>query len=125
MAIYNSKPLRLGLRPVGCWLAVYIFRITGLDVTIGKSVEDKTVNYDDNNNDNNGGNTSKLNGLASSEDGNWYYYADGVVATDYTGFAENEYGWWKVTNGMVDFGYTGQADNAYGTWNVVNGYVVM
>ncbi len=85
-------------------------------------------------------------GLAPAEDGNWYYYKDGQIATeisglaaneygwfkvtngkvdfDYTGLAANENGWFKVANGKVDFDYTGTAVNEYGVWNVVNGKVV-
>ena len=63
-------------------------------------------------------------GLAPAEDGNWYYYKDGQIATEISGLAANEYGWFKVTNGKVDFEYTGTAANEYGVWNVVNGKVV-
>ena len=87
--------------------------------------------------------------LAAGEDGNWYYYVDGVIDTSYTGEATNEYGKWYVVNGKVDFShkfggylaegedgnwyyyvdgvidtsYTGEATNQYGTWYVVNGKV--
>ena len=63
-------------------------------------------------------------GLAPAEDGNWYYYKDGQIATEISGLAANEYGWFKVSNGKVDFEYTGTAANEYGVWNVVNGKVV-
>ncbi len=88
----------------------------------------------------------KENGLAdSTEDGNWYYYRNGVVATDVTTVAQNahgwwyvrngqvdftantvannEHGWWKITNGKVDFNYTGVANNQNGWWYVRNGQV--
>ena len=88
--------------------------------------------------------TSK-NGLTQDENGNWYYYKNGVVDTSYTGIAPNAYGWWRVVNGAVDFNcnsveaneygwfcirggkvdfdYTGIAQNAYGWWRIVNGAV--
>ena len=53
-------------------------------------------------------------GLAPAEDGNWYYYKDGQIATEISGLAANEYGWFKVTNGKVDFDYTGLAAKEYG-----------
>ena len=86
-------------------------------------------------------------GLANqaAADGNWYYYRNGQVATDYTGLvqnvngwwyvrngvvdfgantvAQNENGWWKVTNGAVDFNYTGIAQNENGWWRIENGKV--
>ena len=42
-------------------------------------------------------------GLAPAEDGNWYYYKDGQIATEISGLAANEYGWFKVPNGKVEF----------------------
>ena len=62
-------------------------------------------------------------GLAPAEDGNWYYYKDGQIATEISGLAANEYGWFKVTNGKVEFDYTGHAANENGLFNVVNGKV--
>ena len=86
-------------------------------------------------------------GLANeaAEDGNWYYYKDNQIATNYTGIAKNKNGWWRVVNGKVDFNcnsveknengwwyirngkvdfsYTGVAKNANGWWRIVNGKV--
>ena len=62
-------------------------------------------------------------GLAPAEDGNWYYYKDGQIATEISGLAANEYGWLKVTNGKVDFDYTGLAANENGWLKVTNGKV--
>ena len=62
-------------------------------------------------------------GLAPAEDGNWYYYKDGQIATEISGLAANEYGWFKVTNGKVDFNYTGLAANENGWFKVTNGKV--
>ena len=89
----------------------------------------------------------KPDGLANeaAEDGNWYYYKDNQIATDYTGVAKNKNGWWRVVNGKVDFScnsveknengwwyirggkvdfnYTGVAKNKNGWWRIVNGKV--
>ena len=62
-------------------------------------------------------------GLAPAEDGNWYYYKDGQIATEISGLAANEYGWFKVTNGKVDFDYIGLAANENGWFKVTNGKV--
>ena len=112
--VYAEKPDTL--------IAGHTYVVTGSDYD--KSDDN---NNSSNTNDNNGNNnsTNKFNGLAPSEDGNWYYYVNSAVAKDFTGLANNEYGWWYVSKGTVDFTYTGQADNSYGTWNVVNGCVVM
>ena len=39
----------------------------------------------------------------------WYYYRNGVIATDVNTVAENENGWWYIRNGKVDFSYTGHS----------------
>ena len=57
----------------------------------------------------------------NADDGNWYYYVDGVYDTSYTGLALNEYGWWYVSNGTIDWSYTGMAANDFGWWYVTNG----
>ena len=62
-------------------------------------------------------------GLAPAEDGNWYYYKDGQIATEISGLAANECGWFKVTNGKVDFDYIGLAANENGWFKVTNGKV--
>ena len=89
---------------------------------------------------------TKKSGVASGEDGNWYYYVDGEIDTDFTGTAANEYGTWYIVEGKVDFGhngvseasdgnwyyftngkvntgYTGTAENVYGIWYIVEGKV--
>ena len=93
----------------------------------------------------------KLSGLNQAADGNWYYYVDGEVASDYTGFAKNSVGEWYVENGKVTFnttnvvqdttGVLGKAGdwyyvagsyvqrlntvaaNEYGWWKITNGKV--
>ena len=47
--------------------------------------------------------------MRQDADGNWHYYANDKIATDYCGMALNEYGWWYIKNGDVDFTYTGTA----------------
>ncbi len=48
----------------------------------------------------------KLSGLNQAADGNWYYYVDGEVASNYTGFAKNSVGEWYVENGKITFNTT-------------------
>ena len=59
--------------------------------------------------------------MRQDADGNWHYYANDKIATDYCGMALNEYGWWYIKNGDVDFTYTGMACNEYGWWYFNNG----
>lgn len=61
--------------------------------------------------------------LAQATDGNWYYYNNGSIDTNFTSVVQNEYGWWRVKNGMVDFSYTGVAQNQNGWWRIRNGKV--
>ncbi len=68
-------------------------------------------------------NVVDYNGLIQASDGNWYYYIDGEVDWNYTGFASNAYGVWYVHNGKVEF-VTGivEIDDVYyyvegGSWN--------
>ena len=69
--------------------------------------------------------SSKQNGLALADDGNWYLYADGKVASGYTGLYNDEvYGWWLVVNGMIDKSYTGLYNDVNcGWWLVAEGRV--
>ncbi len=60
-------------------------------------------------------------GLNLGNDGNWYYYTNGRIDTNYVGMASNDYGWWYVRNGSVDWNYTGVASNEYGLWYMQNG----
>lgn len=53
----------------------------------------------------------------------WYYYRNGVIATDVNTVAENENGWWYIRNGKVDFSYTGVAENENGWWRIEGGQV--
>ena len=68
---------------------------------------------------------SKFTGLAdqAADDGNWYYYVNGKVATNVTTVAKNANGWFFVKNGKVDFTYTGFASNDAGNWYVNKGCV--
>ena len=61
-----------------------------------------------------------LNGLVQDEDGNWYYYVDGKIATYYTGLVEHYGAWFYVENGILNWNYTGLT--LYnGIWFYVNG----
>ena len=86
----------------------------GIPVKIGR-LDSDTPSTDDN---------RHPDGLSDiGENGNWYYYKDGKIATDVTTVAENASGWWYVKNGQVDFNYTGLAQNESGWWRIVNGAV--
>lgn len=69
--------------------------------------------------------SSKLNGLALADDGNWYLYADGKVASGYTGlYNDGVYGWWLIGGGQIAFYYTDWwNDAAYGTWYINGGAI--
>ena len=67
----------------------------------------------------------KKDGLSDvrNEDGNWYYYKNGKIATDVTTVAKNVNGWWYVKNGKVDFKANTVAKNENGWWKITNGKV--
>ncbi len=46
-------------------------------------------------------------GLAKGDDGNYYYYVDGAVQTDFTGLVPNAVGNWYIVNGMARLNYDG------------------
>ncbi len=68
---------------------------------------------------------TKFTGLANeaAEDGNWYYYTDGVIDTKHTGVDKNDYGWWRVEDGKVNFDAQGIYQNENGWWKTTNGKV--
>ncbi len=47
------------------------------------------------------------NGLLKGEDGNFYYYVNGLVATDFTGLVDNAVGRWYVASGMAQLSFDG------------------
>ena len=62
----------------------------------------------------------KYTGLLDKESEKWYV-VNGVFASEYTGLIKYDGIWWYVENGVVNTSYTGLAENAYGTWYVKNG----
>jgi len=64
-------------------------------------------------------------GLADvkNEDGNWYYYKNGKIATDVTTVAKNVNGWFYVKDGKVDFKANTVAKNENGWWKITDGRV--
>ena len=60
-------------------------------------------------------------GMQKAANGNWYYYKNGAVDSNYTGMAKNYRGWWYMTNGALDRTYTGMAKNYRGWWYMTNG----
>ena len=65
----------------------------------------------------------KKNGLQKSDDGNYYYYVDDVVDTEYTGFVNNENERYYVKNGKVDSNYTDVIQDGTDWVYVENGQV--
>ena len=61
----------------------------------------------------------KTDEVARGADGNWYYYKNGVVQSDYTGFQENSNGWWYIEGGKVTFA---KNDVIHGTVNGQDGW---
>ncbi len=47
------------------------------------------------------------NGLQKGDDGEYYYYVDGKVASGYTGLVENAAGRWYIKNGHAELRYDG------------------
>ncbi len=46
-------------------------------------------------------------GLQKGEDGNFYYYVNGTVATDFTGLVKNSVGSWYIKDGMAQISFDG------------------
>ena len=67
----------------------------------------------------------KKDGLSDvkNEDGNWYYYKNGKIATDVTTVAKNVNGWFYVKDGKVDFKANTVAKNENGWWKITDGRV--
>ena len=65
------------------------------------------------------------NGLQAADDGNWYYYNNGQIASDFTGLAYDEnLGWWLLDRGRVAFEYNGLwGDPNLGWWLVEGGRI--
>ncbi|MCC8151113.1 MAG: 2-methylaconitate cis-trans isomerase PrpF family protein [Lachnospiraceae bacterium] len=67
------------------------------------------------------------NGVCKSSDGSWYYYKNGVIQTNYTGFQKNSNGWWYISKGKVSFGTNsvikGTVNGTTGWWYVKGGKV--
>ena len=59
-------------------------------------------------------------GLYQAEDGTWYYYVDGEIATYYTGLVEHYGAWFYVENGILNWNYTGLVQH-YDAWFYVQG----
>ncbi len=72
------------------------------------------------------------NGFGQGEDGNWYYYVNGKIATDTNSVIQDKdkqiddtASWWYVVGGKVQTDFTGLADysNASGWWYINEGKV--
>ncbi|MBP3339448.1 MAG: hypothetical protein J6L69_08595 [Lachnospiraceae bacterium] len=62
-----------------------------------------------------------LNGLILQDNGEYWYFVEGVFQGKYTGLIKYDDTWWYVENGVVNTSYTGLAENTYGQWYVKNG----
>ncbi len=63
---------------------------------------------------------SHYNGFKQHENGDWYYYKNGVVDGSFTGLAEQAGGgWYFARNGIIDWNYTGLAKTVRGDWYYV------
>ena len=60
------------------------------------------------------------NGLIE-EGGTWYYYVDGVVATEYTGLVEHGGAFFYVNGGVIRWDYTGSVEHGGASYPVTNG----
>ena len=58
-------------------------------------------------------------GVLNGGNGNWYYYKDGKIQSQFNGFAKNENGWWYIEKGQVRFDKT---DVMQGTVNGENAW---
>ena len=70
-------------------------------------------------------NSPKYGEVMETAPGRWALVKDGVVNTDFTGIAENEYGIWYLENGYVNFNFSGTLTDGKGTaYTVEKGQVV-
>ncbi len=63
---------------------------------------------------------AEKSGLLKAEDGNYYYYVDGAVATGFTGLVDNAAGRWYISNGMAQLSFDGVIQ-AEGTRYLIKG----
>ena len=106
---------------------------TGIDTSTGKydfanmyayvSTSYVTIINSGDGSNNNGVTDKRLNGVIKASDGNWYYYANGVIDYSHTGIEKNANGWWRIENGKVNFNYEGVAKNQNGWWYLKGGKV--
>ncbi|MBE5874930.1 MAG: hypothetical protein E7287_11100 [Lachnospiraceae bacterium] len=61
--------------------------------------------------------------LLQGNDGNWYFYVNGVYDPNYTGLAPLGENWWMVVNGTIDFTYTSAVFFDDNWWFVRDGMV--
>lgn len=72
-----------------------------------------------------GASDSKYGEVIETEPGKWALVKKGVVNTDFTGIAENEYGLWYIENGYVNFNFSGTLEDGNGnSYTVEKGKVV-
>ena len=103
-------------------------KIENLALEVGETYEIRVADYD-------GGTWKKINvtvkeeqedkeaGLGKGDDGNWYYYDNGVVDTTKTGIVGNDRGLWYVENGQINFNYSGVVADGDTEYVVKYGYM--
>ncbi len=62
-------------------------------------------------------------GLHKAEDGNYYYYVDGVVQERFTGLVENSAGSWYIENGQAQMSFDGVIEYAGTKYLIKAGHV--
>lgn len=72
-----------------------------------------------------GASNSKYGDVIETAPGKWALVKKGVINTDFTGIAENEYGLWYIENGYVNFDFSGTLEDGNGTaYTIEQGKVV-
>ena len=61
----------------------------------------------------------------NTKTGDWYFFADGMAQTQYTGLVQYNGAWFYVQAGKFDPTYTGSVEYDGATFNVVNGQAVI
>ena len=93
----------------------YVTSTTGYLASSNKAYESFDEEDDDTDN--------KLSGIVLAEDGNYYYYVNGAVATSFTGLAANDMGTFYFVNGKLDFSFNGFVYQNDTWWCVAGGRV--
>lgn len=61
--------------------------------------------------------------VVENRNGSWGLYKDGLLISNFTGIATNEYGKWYLENGLVNFKYSGSFSSNGNSYTIINGQV--